>query len=550
MDGYIQSIINDMKRVQSNYGEDSLSVEEALNLPTLKGSRLIAGASGLQKRCKHLTILETPTGINWLEGEEFLVTAGYAFINDEELKKNMLFEAHNKGVSAIAIKENRYFGEISKELIEQANEYEIPIILLPHDVVYTRTISSFYNMLFYRKNEYILNLNNIYEKLLNLSFENKDIDGIIYSLSELSNSNIFLFNNSFKAISNRIINDKNYEKISDISPFNKTGKHGLKDIRSYIINKELNSSYISIYPIIRDNKNIAYLFITNDNKLDKLSQSSIEYGISIISIKLEMENINQFAKTKFNKTLVEIMLNSKDLPDDFYQNIERDLGWITDGCVVGICIRLHIKESYNSEDCMIDIYNYLNNTFENNNYLSTNNNSEIFIYIKIDSDVKLEDFVANLYNYLKSFKERFNVSIGIANLYKEIRSIEKLRNEAHLAAMFTKQGVIYYNSLDTIKLLYPLKDDKEIQEYYGRTIKKLEKYDESNTSNLIKTLETYFRYSFKKNVVSEKLYIHVETLRYRLNKIEEITGYSLSDAEGLFALQMGIKLRSLIKINR
>jgi purine catabolism regulator len=140
------------------------------------------------------------------------------------------------------------------------------------------------------------------------------------------------------------------------------------------------------------------------------------------------------------------------------------------------------------------------------------------------------------------------VSIGVSTPYKDIKNIAQLRDESYLASLFTKRGIIYYKSLDTIKLLYPLKDDKEIQEYYSRTIKKLEDYDEINNSNLIKTLETYFRYNLRKGVVSEKLFIHVETLRYRLNKIEEITGYSINDSEGLFALQMGVKLRSLLKL--
>lgn len=97
-------------------------------------------------------------------------------------------------------------------------------------------------------------------------------------------------------------------------------------------------------------------------------------------------------------------------------------------------------------------------------------------------------------------------------------------------------------------MLYPLKDDNEIHQYYRRTIKKLEKYDEECSSNLIETLETYFKCNLKKTLAAQKLYIHVETLRYRLNRIEEITGYSLDDSEGIFALQMGLKLKKLIKI--
>jgi purine catabolism regulator len=51
----------------------------------------------------------------------------------------------------------------------------------------------------------------------------------------------------------------------------------------------------------------------------------------------------------------------------------------------------------------------------------------------------------------------------------------------------------------------------------------------------------------KKKLVANKLHIHPETLRYRLNKIEDLTGYSLHSSEGIFALQIGIKLYRMIK---
>lgn len=549
MSDYIQSIIDDMKKVKSDYGEDSLSVEEILNLPTLEGYKILAGAAGLNKRCKHMTILETPSGINWLEGGEFLVTAGYAFLHNDEFKKNMMIDANKKGVAAIAIKENRYFGEISSELIEQANKYEIPLILIPYGVVYTRTISSFYNMLFYRKNEYILKLNDIYEKLLDLSFENKDIDGIVYSLSNLSNANVFLFDKQLNIISSNIINEDSYNKLSEFEPFNKGGTHILKDIRRYLVNYEINGSFISIYPIVRDENKIAYLYIVNDAELDKLTQISIEYGISIISMKLERDSATRFAQTRFNKTLVEIMLNNKELPDEFYQNVERDLGWDYEGYVVGLCIRIHSMKDQNFEESKHDIYNILDSLIPNSNYLSTDKKSDVFVFIKIDSEDYLENIINNLHNYLKDYEERFKISLGVANPYSGIKNIEKLYNEAYLAVLFSNQDIIFFNTLDTIKLLYPLKEDKEIQNYYGRTIKKLERYDEEHGTNLVETLEIYLKYNFKKTIVSNKLFIHVETLRYRLNRIEEITGYSLDNSEGLFALQMGIKLKRLIKIN-
>jgi purine catabolism regulator len=544
----IKDVIESMRNVRSYYGQDSLTVEEVLNLPEFKGYKLLGGEAGLQRRCRHITILETPTGIDWLEGEEFLVTAGYAFINNEEYKKRMLIDAHKKNVSAIAIKEKRYFGEISRELIDQADRFEVPLIQLPYDVVYTRTISSFYNMLFYRKNEYILKLNNIYEKLLNLSFENRDIDGIIYSLSNLSNSSVFLLDGSLNLICYNIINPSKFDRLSPVSPFNKNFVKLVEKIKDYTVNLRIDGFFISFYPISINEKDIAYVYIVNDYKLDKLSQRTIEYGISMISARLEREHNSILAQTRINRTLLEIILNNKGLPDEFYRNVELNLNWDTRGFIYGICIKLHSKEDEDIGNCKIIIYNYLDNIIGKNNYLSTDKSMEIFVFIKFEYRDSIKDFISNIMEYIKGYTDIFTASIGISNPYRGIKSIRRCYDEAYLSALFANQNVIYYSSIDTIKLLYPLKDDDVIQQYYDKTIKKLEEYDKKNGTDLLETLETYLKYNLKKTLVAEKLFIHVETLRYRLNRIEEITGYSLEDTEGLFALQMGLIIKKLLEI--
>lgn len=548
MEGSIKNLIEGMKNIKTDYEKDSLSVEEVLSLPEFEGYKLLGGKEGIQRRCKHIVILETPMGIDWLEGEEFLLTAGYAFINNEEYKKTMLIAAYKKNVSAIAIKEKRYFGEINKELIEQANKFKIPLIQLPYDVVYTKSISSFYNMLFYRKNEYILKLNNIYEKLMNLSFENRDIEGIIYSLSKLSNSSVFLLDGFLNLICYNVIHTNNFNRFSPISPFNRKFAKFAKRLKNYTINQELDGSYISFYPITINDKDIAYVYIINDSKLDKLSQRTIEYGISIISAKLERDHATALAQAIINRTLVQIMLNSKELPDEFYQNVELNLNWDIKGYIYGINIRLHPGKDRNINNCKIIVYNYLDHTIGKNNYLSTSKNADVFIFIKVPRKDDVKEYVSNMMKNFKSYANIFTVSVGVSNPYQHIKSIKRCYDEANLVLLFSNQNVIYYSSLDTIKLLYPLKDYEVVEQYYNNTIRKLEEYDNKNGTKLLETLEVYLKYNFKRTLVADKLFIHVETLRYRLNRIEEITGYSVEDPEGLFALQMGLKIKRLIKI--
>lgn len=540
--------LNDIKFDEILNRQDFITVEETLSLPMIEGYQVLGGGKGLKNKCKHITVLETPDGMDWLEGGEFLLTAGYAFIGKEEIKEKLVENIHKKGAAAIAIKDKRYFGNISEKLIEDADKYGIPLILISYNAVYSDLISSFYYLLFYKKNEYILNLNNFYKKFLNLSFVDKNYDEILFSLSSLSNSNTFLFDNNMNLISQSIINLNSYEKISLFKQFNKDGQgQSLFFKVENCINKKVNDTFISIYPIIKNNKNAAYIFIVKEKKIDDIEQDIIKYGVSLISFWIENEKLNM-GQPRFKTTLVEIMLNNKELPFEFYDNIEKDIGWDKDGDIVGLCIKLGSKNINSTEDFNDIIHNVFTEIKGLDNFLETNRNNYIFVILKLESEDNLEEALNNIYGKINNSIKKHKVSIGVSNAYKYLKDINKLHDESYLAVLFSNYDIVYFNSLDTIKLLFPLKDDEEIKRYYEKTIKKLEVYDITHDSNLVETIEAYFRYNMNSKLTASKLFIHVETLRYRLSRIEEITGYSTNETEGIFALQMGLKLTRLLRL--
>lgn len=546
MKDHIENIIKDMEKIKITHKHDSLLVEEVIHLPSFKKIEVIAGKNGLKNYCKHITILETPEGLNWMKGGEFLLTAGYALYGEGKSKQDMVLNAYNKGVAAIGIKENRYFGEIDSKLIEDADKYSIPLIKISNDAFYTEVVSSFYDLLFYKKNEHILNLNDKYEKLLNLSFENKDINGILHSLSNILSSNVILFDDNLNFLNSHIIEPRSYKGISLYYPFNREGKIIIKDIVEPYLNYKTNNTYISIYPIMRKTDIVAYLYLVGSNKVSELEDTAIKYGKSIISMKLEREWIIGLRQTSFNKILVETMLNNENLTEEFYNNVEKELGWDKEGRFTGLCIKIY--DNPEDVDMSSKIYESLDKILGFNNYLYFEQSNEFFIFLKLESNAHLKDIVEAIKKEVDNKSKNTIVTIGVSNTYTSLRKIKKLYNESYLAALFDKNKIVYYDFLNTIKLLYPLREDDGIKDYYSGTIGKLVEYDIENKASLVETLEFYFRYDFNNKVTASKLFIHVETLRYRLKRIEEITGYSINDSEGRFTLQMGLKLRKIIKI--
>ena len=68
-----------------------------------------------------------------------------------------------------------------------------------------------------------------------------------------------------------------------------------------------------------------------------------------------------------------------------------------------------------------------------------------------------------------------------------------------------------------------------MREYEKDVIHKLIEYDENVENYMLDTIIAYFENMYNISKTAEALYIHRNTLIYRLNKIEELTGKSMKD---------------------
>jgi len=70
-------------------------------------------------------------------------------------------------------------------------------------------------------------------------------------------------------------------------------------------------------------------------------------------------------------------------------------------------------------------------------------------------------------------------------------------------------------------------------------------YDNENNTELVGTLEAFFAQNTNVSRTAKALYVHRNTLTYRLQRIVEISGFDLDDAESRLAFQVALKVHHL-----
>ncbi|MDY0395496.1 helix-turn-helix domain-containing protein [Virgibacillus halophilus] len=111
--------------------------------------------------------------------------------------------------------------------------------------------------------------------------------------------------------------------------------------------------------------------------------------------------------------------------------------------------------------------------------------------------------------------------------------------------MTNSYAITFYEDLGVYRLLGELIGNEGLLDFFHDTVGKLIKYDESHNLKLVETLMAYFKHNENLKETSGSLFIHVNTLKYRIQKIASLTGYSLNDTEGKMMLYLGLKINEL-----
>ena len=144
------------------------------------------------------------------------------------------------------------------------------------------------------------------------------------------------------------------------------------------------------------------------------------------------------------------------------------------------------------------------------------------------------------------------ITIGIGRSYDETKQLYKSHEQAKLIvenlSKTNRRNIKHYDDLGLYRILAFEGLQGELTEFCSDTIKPLIEYDKINNSELIKTLKAYFECDGNMKKISEKMYMHYNTIIYRVQKINDITGLDLDNGDSRLNLEIALKAMDLIEI--
>lgn len=497
---------------------------------------LISGNYGLDNPISNVTVLDAPDGPKWLKGNEFILTSAYLFQEDKNSLIDFVTELINIKASGLGIKMHRYIDNIPEALIELSEKNNFPIILLPSRYVWSDVISVFFELKYEvgnnkskkseisKLNEVMKSIELSYRQYMECIAKNYDVS-VVYT------------DNSFVALS--LMESITIKSIFVQKILNELNKSVLdQDTVLYIEFDTIRLvdnffMLISSKPNQLTNMNHYFVYIADSKDKLELIQDFLDIiDFKIDSIKNSQIYVQDESIRNFIAKLIADQISEVDF--NFFKN--RNQG---NNIVVFYCC-LIISGSNRTEN--------LFNLKLNRKYIESKhvpkihfhsvdniNEEEIIVILEIESCHNYDINIVLMRKYINQCNEYKELDgnniIAVGNIYNSYRKVNESYKEAMKAKkisekLFKNTKICFYSDVfmfANIKEFQGIRDSLTDIDFILDLQKELH-------FDILNTLKTFLRTGSYK-IAAIELFVHENTLRYRIKKINDILEVDLNKVE-------------------
>jgi sugar diacid utilization regulator len=184
--------------------------------------------------------------------------------------------------------------------------------------------------------------------------------------------------------------------------------------------------------------------------------------------------------------------------------------------------------------------------------------SEVVVLVPSDDASAAEQVADSVLRELGASLPGHSFALGRSRFAADPADLPRAGNEALLAANVAEgdatgeEGprVMAFDDTGAYRLLLSAmsEDPAELQRFYAETIEPLVAYDEQYETDLVVTVEAFLDADGNVAGTAQRLFTHRHTIRYRLERVRELSGLDVGSTDGREKLSLGLKAMRVLGI--
>ena len=544
----------------------------------LAGAKLVAGAEGLDQPIEWVRLMETPEILP--RAGDLMFTTGFPIKDDPEAQIRLVSRIADSGGVGLVVRPMPYLKKLPPEMLTEADRLHVPLFTIAAGVQLIDLMAPLLERIINAEHWRLKRSIEIHRRFTELVLDGKGVNEICRTLADLLESAVSVEDASFHLLAHAGGSADPHRKETILRQG--TPQRVLFDPQIQRMLREVEakrgpvkvpafphlgmSRERLIAPILAAGQVLGYISILDHPPHnEELAFMAIEQAALVLALSVAKERELSEVEGRVRGEYLEDLLHGTYGDEAAAQRRARHLGYPLHGSHIVMLVDIDDFRGFNrTRQISEDAIQALKREFLRRvtsvvrisyaRALVQGRSDQVVALLPLgtevgDYQVRAHALGLQIQQAIAEWKPGFTISVGfsgpteaptgVAGALREVTSVME-----SLARFKRWSQVVAVPELGLTGLLAAVTDERLV-DYSHRHLGPLIEHDTSRKGNLVATLRAYLE-TGEQQQAAQKLRVHPNTLRYRLDRIREISGVDLEDPETRLNLAVALRVQALL----
>ncbi len=544
-----------------------MRLKELLQLAVYRDVRVRAGELGLDRQVKSVNMMDAPDIIHYLKPDELLLTTAYAIREQPDQLLLLIGQMAESDCAGLGIKTKRFLQEIPKQALELADALHFPLIELSLEPALGELLQESLRYIMEKNNEELRYALKMHRDFSTIIMQGKGNESILRILSSLVEGTVLLADGQLRILARA--GDEEAPKTARMLA-------ALPEAAATLEKTAARSTSFSLLPAEGDAESAemliyaielpyqpAFLILVNGrNGHSPYPGLAVEQAINVIGFELMKQQALKERSRRYKNEFFEDLIEGRFASAAEIATVGKRYG-ITEGYTYWSAVgkaddspeRGELRGLlHSSREALYDI---LKRTFNRHSLPCVMfNNKDLFVILlkwewqRPFTEKELTDCLRDIQEELYRWSA-VSFSFGIGNPVEQLTHIPASFHEAVSALQDGCQSlqtrfIRGYRTKEAEELLKMIPEGA-LTDFYLESFRAVLEEEPHERDELMATARVFLDTQGQIGETAKRLYVHRNTVSYRLNKYEQLTRRSLRDSNDSLRFRIAFLIGELLQ---
>ncbi|HCC33699.1 MAG TPA: hypothetical protein DEQ28_07380 [Clostridiales bacterium] len=536
-----------------------LTMREALNIGALNRARLVAGAAGLDREVGYVDVLEVPDAEGWFRPHLLVLTTAYAVRDDAGAQLRLVEGLGRAGAAGLAVKVGRFLTVVPQEMCEAADSAGLPLLEIPADIAYVDITHPLLGAIISRQTLQLQYSASVRGQFTRMVLEGHGLEAVAAELARLVNGLVVIVGEEDRLLASASALP------GDPGTPAQPGAAGERETAGEMAGLQVTTVPVSV-------KGIRYgqLRTCTRQALSELERMAVDHAVTVTAIELIKGRAVQEAERRLAQDFVEDLIAGNLLERDLVHSRAAAMGintgkrlavMIADIDAFADFIRRHGLSEVDAQETKGQLFAAARRAIARlgKRAVVVSRSDSVLCFVTPDAQgdeaggrAEITAIAREIQRQLERSAEGVTVSIGLSTLCTDLLELGDKCREARKALEIGRLaggrgGIHHYQGLALQRFLHDMGASAEAKAFCRRVLGGVLDYDEAHGTSLLRTLQVFLEEKGVVTATADRLFVHRNTLSYRLQRASALSGRDLADGDARFELLLAMKLLPFVQ---